>query len=562
LLLSRKKQQKIPIMQSLSRILNSAKQTIAANRIEVSPITLIAGTALFILAFYNKTYFAKGIDIFSGSLAQFALLVVALYFLIVAVFTLFGSRLTVKPLLAFMLILSSATSYYMDNLGVIIDRSMIQNVAVTTFDESKKLITFSFVLQLVLWGILPALVIFWFKLKPTRFWRALLVNTGLFSICIVITIGLLFVNYKTYSSVFRERKDFMGSQQPGAALVGTVRYIKMISQAANLEIEPIGTDAIKGPEIASATKPVLTILVIGETARSQDFSLNGYERNTNPELSKLPVIDFTDVDSCGTATAVSLPCMFSKFDRSTYSYNRGVANENLVDVLQYAGLNVVWWDNNTGSKGLADRITYKTFYDMKDEKYCGSDGCQDGIFQKYIEDFADTIKEDTVLIIHQAGSHGPTYFERYPDAFEVFKPACKTAEFKKCTQQQILNTYDNTILYTDYNLANIIKLLASKDNLLTSMFYISDHGESLGENGLYLHGAPYLMAPETQTKVPMIVWLSSEYKKQFGIDQTCLEAEADNNFTQGSLFHSILGLMDVKTSEHKDALDLFAPCKS
>lgn len=550
------------MMTNVANFISAKKKWFMPGRIRVSPTVLIFGTVIFILMFYNNTFWAKGYEIFSGHISQFYILVLAVLSLMVAAFSIFGSRKTLQPFLAFILILSSVSSYYMDNLGVIINRDMVQNVVSTTVAESKHLITFDFVFQVLVWGILPAIVVFWVKLSTKTFWRTVFVNTGLFLLCLVLTVGLLLTNFKTYSSVARERKDFMGSHQPGAALVGTIRYAKMVLQTRDIVIAPLGMDAKKGTLLTSAKKPVLSLLVIGETARSQNHSLNGYARETNPELAKQPIINFKDVNSCGTATAISLPCMFSKFDRQSYSYKNGVSNENMLDVLRYAGMNVEWWDNNTGDKGIAARIKSRKFNNISNAEFCSNGECNDGIFQQYIEEFAKTITEDTVLVLHLIGSHGPTYYLRYPDEFEKFKPACRTAEFKNCTPEQITNSYDNTILYTDHILAQTIDLLSKQDNLLTSLVYISDHGESLGENGLYLHGAPYFMAPETQTKVPMIVWMSPEYQKQFGIDQSCIAKQGDQTISHANLFHSMLGMLDIQTDVRKEKLDIFSKCKA
>jgi lipid A ethanolaminephosphotransferase len=523
---------------------------------------LMAGTAAFILLFDNATLWSKGSDIFSGHMAQLYVLIVAMFFLLIAFFSVFGNRRTLQPFLAFMLILSSVTSYYMDNLGVIIDRDMIQNVVTTTVTEAKHLLTISFAYHVFIWGMVPAFIVSYFTVQRRSFIRALSVNIGLCFLCLAITVGLIFTDFKIYSSVFREHKDFLGSQQPGAALVGTVRYVKMISRTKNIVVKSIGIDAQKGENLLSAKKPVLSIIIIGETARSQNFSLNGYKRKTNPALAKRSVISFTDVNSCGTATAVSLPCMFSKFDRKSYSYNNGLANENLLDVLQHAGMNVEWWDNNTGHKHIGDRIKTHKITHENNAEFCASGECNDGIFYHHIEDAINNITQDTVLVLHQIGSHGPTYYLRYPDELEIFQPACRTTEFKNCTPEEITNAYDNTIAFTDYNVAMTIDLLARQDQLLTSLVYVSDHGESLGEAGLYLHGAPYFIAPKTQTKVPLIVWMSPDYKKQFQIDQACLEANARNTIGHANFFHSILGLLNIETSERHEELDIFAKCKT
>lgn len=367
---------------------------------------------------------------------------------------------------------------------------------------------------------------------------------------------------KSYASILRERKDFMSSYQPGAPLVGAIRYAKMMSRSANLVLTSTGTDARGGSAYDAPQKPMLTVVVAGETARAQDFSLNGYGVDTNPELSKLPIINFSNTQSCGTATAVSLPCMFSKYSRDDYSFEKGTSTENVLDVFGHAGLQVEWWDNNTGDKAIAARFKTRRFNDLTDPEFCATGECIDGIFLEPLKDYIASIKQDTVLVLHQIGSHGPTYYQRYPAAFERFIPACRTAEFKKCTPQEITNAYDNTIAYTDQILAQTIKMLAANEALATSLLYVSDHGESLGERGLYLHGAPYFMAPDTQTHVPMLLWMSDAFRTRFGIDESCVAEQKDKPLSHDNLFHSLLGMLDINTAERNPDLDIFASCKT
>jgi len=162
--------------------------------------------------------------------------------------------------------------------------------------------------------------------------------------------------------------------------------------------------------------------------------------------------------------------------------------------------------------------------------------------------------------VHQIGSHGPSYYLRYPRALEKFKPACQTSNFFDCTKEEIINAYDNSIAYTDKVTADLIALLKKQKHINTSMIYISDHGESLGENGLYLHGAPYFMAPKEQTMVPMIVWLSDTYQGLTGIKPECLKANSMQGYSHANLFHSLLGMAGVRTVEYKPSLDIFNPC--
>lgn len=531
------------------------------NNYPVSPVVLCALTLVYIFGATNTTFWSIGVEVFAGHLLSFVGFVLAIFCLMLVFFAAFAFPWTVKPFLIFMVILSAVTSYYMDALGVIIDRDMIQNVLVTTITESKHLLTFGFIKHVALLGMLPAIVMACLKIKRFNMARTLAIPVLTGVLGISLTTGLLMADLKSYSSVLRERKDYMSSFQPGAPVVGAIRYVKMIARSKNVTVAAVGMDAAKGPSYGPDRKPVLTIVVAGETARANNFSLNGYGVETNPRLAKLPVISFTDVSSCGTATATSLPCMFSTFDRQDYSYQKGISHQSVLDVLDHAGLRVEWWDNNTGDKGIADRVTTRSLTHTDNAELCAAGECMDGIFMRALKDYADTITQDTVLVLHQIGSHGPTYYLRYPEEFERFKPACRTAEFKRCTPAEITNAYDNTIAYTDEILAQTIEFLEAQDQLSTALLYISDHGESLGEGGLYLHGSPYFMAPDFQTKVPMILWMSQTFKDQFSIDKGCLTAKADSVLSHDNLFHSLLGMLDIQTDVQNPELDLFASCR-
>ncbi|MDN5788133.1 phosphoethanolamine transferase, partial [Pseudorhodobacter sp.] len=345
-----------------------------------------------------------------------------------------------------------------------------------------------------------------------------------------------------------------------APLAATLRYIHMIQRSERLPLQAYGTDATPGPALSAAAKPVLIVVMAGETARAQNWSLGEYSRDTNPELAKRDIAYFDNVSSCGTATAVSLPCMFSHLGRADYSYEKALSTENLLDVLGRAGYHVEWWDNNTGDKNIASRFTVENVITSTDPRYCADGECTDGIFLDKLADYAKTMTRNTVLVLHMIGSHGPSYYLRYPKAFEDFKPTCMTSELKDCSNELITNAYDNTIRYTDHILATIIDDLAAQDRVLPAMFYASDHGESLGENGLYLHGAPYFVAPAFQTRVPMLMWLGTDFAQTFGIDEACIKAKRSEPFSHDNMFSTILRLADVKTDTLDPALDIIEGC--
>jgi lipid A ethanolaminephosphotransferase len=309
-------------------------------------------------------------------------------------------------------------------------------------------------------------------------------------------------------------------------------------------------------------KKTITILVLGETARAENFSLNGYYRDTNPLLSKQDIISFSNFYACGTSTAVSLPCMFSHLGRAKYSESKARESENLLDVLAHAGVRVWWRDNNSGCKGVCDRIETENMAKLKHKDFCGDSGCYDEILLQGLQEYADNLESDAFIVLHLKGSHGPAFYRRYPEPFKKFTPVCESSQLDKCPRQDIVNAYDNSILYTDYILSRVIDFLkTNSDTFYTSMIYVSDHGESLGENNIYLHGLPYLIAPDAQKHIPFILWFSKGFEESYGIDRAHLESISASRHSHDDLFDSVLGLLDIRTKEYDPRQDIFAGAK-
>ncbi|KQT47350.1 sulfatase [Aureimonas sp. Leaf454] len=533
-------------------------------RPRVGSVTLAVLVSAYMLAFTNSTFLDKGLRTFAGHEASFAALIGAVFLLSVAALTALSVKYLIKPAFILLVLIAGSASYFTDAFGTIIDREMIQSALVTTSGEARNLLTPNLFLHLALYALLPSLLIGWVRVVHRPFASKFLRNMAVILPCLCGALAIVALNYATFSSIFRERRDLMATLNPGAPIAGAVKYVQTVTKDRDIVAAPLGTDARQGTRFAAAGQRSLTVIVVGETARAMNFSLNGYSRNTNPELSERNVLNFSRTSSCGTATAVSLPCMFSVYPRSDYSTSRGLATQNLVDVLSHAGIAVDWFDNNTGSKDVADRIRYEFLPDTNDPRFCMGGECKDEILVERLKTYLHQRPKtgNAVVVLHQLGSHGPAYFKRYPPEFERFKPACETAQFADCTQEEIVAAYDNTILYTDHILSDIIDLLKAEDpRTATAMVYMSDHGESLGEDGLYLHGTPYFMAPEAQTHVPFVAWLSDGFAKAGGLAMDCLRGERDQPFSHDNLFHTVLGLADVSTEVYDPSLDAFAACR-
>ena len=415
-----------------------------------------------------------------------------------------------KYVLAVFAICAAIAGHFMDTYGTVIDGAMLGNVLQTNPGEAYDLLNWTFVLRLGVLGLLPAILLIHFT-KTSPGLKQNLVSSGLLLMVSVLAMGIaigLFTN--NYASFFREHKTIRFYANP---TYFSYSAIKLLAESLRTntpkilkQIELAGKISIADPHRE------LVILVVGETARADHFSLNGYPRATNPALEKQGVLSFSNVTSCGTSTAVSVPCMFSDLTRANYDKNKALAQQNVLDILARSGVHVLWRDNNSDSKGVADRVEYQDFRTSATNPVCDIE-CRDVGLLSGLQVYIDSKKTgDILVVLHQMGNHGPAYYKRYPETFEQFKPVCKTNELANCTQEEIVNAYDNAVLYTDFFLNKTIDFLKQNDaHFETAMLYVSDHGESLGESGIYLHGAPYAFAPLAQIHVPAILWLGKHH---------------------------------------------------
>ena len=477
--------------------------------------------------------------------------------------TLFAFKPLLKPLLIALFMISAGVAYFMNEYGTLIDAGMLRNLAETNATEVQGLLSLKLLAYVLLLGVSPSLVV-WVVPVSYRPWpRELLSKVLVSGVCASVIGSVALINYQGLSSLFRNHHELRLMVVPSNYLWASFGYVKEQVRSARRPFVSIGQDATLASGWQQHTRKSLTVLVVGESARAENFGILGYTRDTTPQLRKeRGLLTFTDVHSCGTETAVSVPCMFSNMGRRDYDASAARNEEGMLDVLKRAGLNVIWRDNQSGCKGTCDRVTLQDVSDSKDPALCANHECRDEILLKGLPHFIDTLDKNTVLVLHQMGSHGPEYYKRYPKAFEKFTPVCESNALNNCSRESIVNGYDNTLLYTDHVLASLIDILRSRqDKVDTAMLYLSDHGESLGEYNLFLHGTPYMLAPDQQKHVPMIAWFSDHYQQSFGIDIHCLQKERNAPLSQDNLFHSMLGLLEVRTRVYNPALDLFAGCR-
>ena len=521
----------------------------------LSSTRLIIAVSAFLVLFGNFAFFSNVTDAYPvgiknlGFLLSLAVLSACITSILLA---LSCYRYTIKPVLITILVASSVTGYFMDTYNVVIDDAMIDNIMATNPAEASDLLSFRLALYLLLLGILPSVLVYkttidYGRLRPAITSRLVLIATAL---ALATASVLVFSNF--YASFFREHKPLRYYANPAYYIYSTAKYAASFVTLAPREFTAIAQDA-RIP--ASDEHRELVILVVGETARADHFSLNGYPRETNPYLKNKNVISFTNFWACGTSTAHSLPCLFSIYGHSQFDKNKADSTGNALDVLQQSGVNVLWLDNNSDSKGVALRVPFEDYRKPEKNPVCDPECRDEGMLanlQAYIDGHPTG---DIFIVLHQMGNHGPDYYKRYPAKFEVFKPTCKTNQLEDCTSEEISNAYDNAILYTDYFLAKTIDILEhNNDRFEPALIYVSDHGESLGENGIYLHGLPYMIAPDNQKHVPVIMWLGDSMLHEINLD--ALKKSRHQRFTHDNIFHTILGLMEVHTTAYDSTKDL------
>jgi lipid A ethanolaminephosphotransferase len=484
-------------------------------------------------------------------------------------------RWTLKPVIALFLVSAALGAYFMLSYGVVIDSAMMVNVLHTDLRESTDLGSWKLVLVLLFLAVLPIGLLWKTQVKRFSLFKTIRNNALLFIAGTAVSATAVLPIYQDFASTMRNNIQLRFLVNPLNSFYGLSQLAIQPFQTDVYTLQQIAKDVKLGATYNDQPKIPLLVLVVGETARSGNFGINGYARDTTPALRQLQknsddtgvLTSFNNAWSCGTSTATSLPCMFSHLGKTAFEESE-INYENLVDVLERAGVAVIWLENQSGCKGICDRVYRDATQKMNVPELCSTGECFDEIMlrrltQRFDEIPFQKLNNGVVVVMHQMGSHGPAYYKRAPEAFKKFKPECATNTLQDCTQAEVTNAYDNTIIYTDYFLGKVVDYLKDKQpHVQSAMMYVADHGESLGENNIYLHGLPYTIAPDVQKRVPWVSWLSNDFITSRKLNPACLTMQTTKKLSHDNYFHSVLGLMDIHTQLYKSELDIFAACKA
>ncbi|MET3917104.1 lipid A ethanolaminephosphotransferase [Variovorax sp. OAS795] len=476
-----------------------------------------------------------------------------------------------KPLWFAVVLLAAFVQHYMLEYRVVMDPTMIANVLQTDPNEARDLMSWRMAFHVLLVAVLPGLALWRARIVPMRFVSKLWRNAALLLLAAALALVAAVSMNRQLAPLMRNNIHLRYMMNPVASLysAGSVLIKPMFKRSRKLI--PITAGTTLGVSYAGQARPPMFVMVVGETARADHFGLNGYARDTTPELAARGVLSYRDVHSCGTNTLASVPCMFSPLGKEGYE-SRKDDYENLVDVLQAAGLAVLWLDNQAGCKDVCTRVPNASAFDSlspaQKSALCDGEECLDDVMLQGLDERiaalpAERRAKGVVLVMHQMGSHGPAYYKRSAPDVKRFLPECKTNALAECGHAELQNVYDNSIAQTDRFLARTIDWLKAQSGRYDpALLYVSDHGESLGEYGLFLHGVPYSFAPEAQKHVPMVTWFSDGMSQRRKLSRPCMEAGLDTPLTHDNLFHTVLGLMDVGNATYKPALDALASCRN
>ncbi len=526
---------------------------------------LILVTSLILVAFYNNAFWAEILRIAADS-QQNRFFLASIFLLLVAFLNLCLSLVSfkyiLKPAVILILFVATFAAYFMKTYGIIIDESMVKNVLAINVDDFSELLNVKMFYYLVVLGAIPSFLVLRSEIRYKPLVRELFMALGAVLTSMVVLVVILVLFYKDYISLGKNYNYVRHLLNPVSPLYEVFSFGRRTVANGKVVVRPIGEDARIAKTWQERGKKNLVILVVGEAARARNFSLNGYERKTNLFLEKEDVLNFTNTYSCGTVTTTSLPCMFSHFGRESFSDFKADRHEGLLDVLSHAGVQVLWRENNSGCKGVCKRVETENMASLQVADLCVSGECQDMILLQGLQKYIDQTAKDTFIVLHQKGSYGPEYYRRSPPGFKAFVPECTTNQLQECRGEELLNAYDNTIVYTDYFLSQVIDLLKkNSEQFNVAMLYLSDYGESLGEKNIYLHGLPYIIAPDEQKHIPFILWFADAFLKGNRIDRSCLQKKVNEELSHDNLFPSVLGLMGVKTEMYNKDLDIFAGCR-
>ncbi|MBY0411918.1 MAG: phosphoethanolamine transferase domain-containing protein, partial [Burkholderiaceae bacterium] len=296
-----------------------------------------------------------------------------------ALLSLLAWRWTLKPAAATLVLMAAFGAYFMLGYGVVIDAGMLTNVLQTDVKEAGDLMNWRMVGTVLVLAVPPLVWLFRRPVRRLSAARQVLHNGLLLLGSVAVIVVCLLLVFQDFASTMRNHTQLRYLINPLNSVYALANIATKPLRMDTRTLLPLGRDAQLGASYTAQTKPPLLVLVLGETGRSVNFGINGYDRNTTPRLAaRTDLISARNAWSCGTSTAASVPCMFSHLGRTGYE-GRSANSESLIDVLHHAGLAVLWLDNQSGCKGVCDRIGETMTQSTQDPALCTDGECLDRV---------------------------------------------------------------------------------------------------------------------------------------------------------------------------------------
>ena len=488
------------------------------------------------LLFYNIPFFRFVIDNSNESpigivwlTVSLAVIMLVLNFMMTCL-VMFCMRIVGRIVLAILSVINATAVYFILTYNVFIDATTIENVFNTRYSEASGFFSWSLWLFILVFGILPALFCL---LQPVVIGKAR--KLGIYCgslLAVILVVGLLNISQTLFFS--QHDTELGGLLQPWSYIANTYRIISFSQDEQAEEIK------LPDGRITDDEKAVV-VLVIGESARKANFQLYGYQRDTNPLLSKQEELKVYQATSCATYTTAGSKAILEPKDS-------GDLYELLPNYAFRTGVDVSWRTSNWGEPPIHIE-EYLTDTELASQ-YPDVDSDYDGIlFAGLRQRIESSPKNKVLIILHTSTSHGPQYANKYPKEFEVYKPVAKNVEEGEKNVGMLVNAYDNTIRYTDFLLDSLISTLRTMKDWKSAMIFVSDHGESLGENKMFMHGLPMKLAPKEQYEIPFLVWTSADFRAY----KSNLPAVLEQHY----IFHSVLNLLSIQSPAYNADFDIF-----
>lgn len=470
-----------------------------------------------------------------------------------------GFRSLLRPWLSLLVLLSGAGAILLRQYGIEFSPSIFETLLTTNPDETRSFVSKELVALWLAYTLIPLGALLWFK--PFGGWELSLRSRPSGRVFAEVFVSALLVvgvlqgtrQWNLPEASRAQKKEVNRFALPLGILVQGVDFWR---DRSNYEMIPL-KDRVRVEELGgfvaqqgkTPAQPHWVVLIIGESQRGDHLSINGYGRPTTPQMDQIPhVVTYTDVTSCSARTVFSVSCLLSH--RGIEKFDLPVRETSLVSVMKSLGYETYFVSQHL-KKGLQNCMEADHCLMGSDlQRVTPQSGAGETDFRLldyWDQTFsaAQSVQKNRFVILHAMGSHF-NYHERFPREgwTPPFTPYCQDPIYR-CKTDELINAYDNSLAYFDEFFMALVKRLSGQRAML---LFTSDHGESLGEGGVFTHGKPNFLAPKEQRHVPLVFWASDLLVQEQRLQSEFKRRVRSEPMTHDAVFQSILGCLGVRSS--------------